>query len=259
MPSTILTLCHLQVGAMLTYTLDALRYREGALASIWLSLGATNLSLLYTTVTLMIERGIILSFLTAICNGALLFMTGLQLCYSVICGLIHLSHCTVCLSHVESWLIAYDVLLQRIRPCPACVFIPSLSSTHRDARSPALHGKPATHQSKPRLTEHYSQQPTCAGVWGTLQFRWVQLQYPVAIIVGEKLLLSASIPLTGEACLRSKTARLSEASDKSSPLLLAALAVLCPAALHVSDCQQCSCGRHREREAAAVRQHSPDK
>ena len=61
---------------MLTYTLDALRYREGALASIWLSLGLTNLSLLYTAASLVWERGVLLSLLTAVCNGSILFMTG---------------------------------------------------------------------------------------------------------------------------------------------------------------------------------------
>ena len=61
---------------MLTYTMDALRYREGALAAVWLSLGLTNLSLLFTTASLALERGILLSLLTAVCNGATLFMTG---------------------------------------------------------------------------------------------------------------------------------------------------------------------------------------
>ena len=61
---------------MLTYTMDALRYREGALAAIWLSLGLTNLSLLFTTAALALERGVVLSLLTAICNGSTLFMTG---------------------------------------------------------------------------------------------------------------------------------------------------------------------------------------
>ena len=36
-----------------------------------------------------------------------------------------------------------------------------------------------------------------AGVWATLQFRWVQLQYPVAIIAAEKLLLTCSLPVAG--------------------------------------------------------------
>ena len=36
-----------------------------------------------------------------------------------------------------------------------------------------------------------------AGVWATLQFRWVQLQYPVAIIAAEKLLLSCTLPVAG--------------------------------------------------------------
>ena len=44
-------------------------------------------------------------------------------------------------------------------------------------------------------------QSCCAGVWATLQFKWVQLQYPVAAIVGEKLLLASSLPLAGAQAL----------------------------------------------------------
>ena len=36
-----------------------------------------------------------------------------------------------------------------------------------------------------------------AGIWATLQFKWVQLQYPVAAVVGERLLMSSSLPLAG--------------------------------------------------------------
>ena len=36
-----------------------------------------------------------------------------------------------------------------------------------------------------------------AGTWATLQFRWVQLQYPVAIIAAEKLVLSCALPVGG--------------------------------------------------------------
>ena len=61
---------------MLTFIMDALRYREGALAAVWLSLGLTNMSLLFTTASLALERGIVLSLLTAVCNGSVLFMTG---------------------------------------------------------------------------------------------------------------------------------------------------------------------------------------
>ena len=35
----------------------------------------------------------------------------------------------------------------------------------------------------------------CAGVWATLQFKWVQLQYPVVVLAFEKLLLGACLPV----------------------------------------------------------------
>ncbi|KAK9785342.1 hypothetical protein WJX73_005937 [Symbiochloris irregularis] len=97
------------VGSMVTYILDTLRYREGALAAIWIMLGATNFGLILTTVFLSQDRNV-LSLLIALTNGLLLFLTG---------------------------------------------------------------------------------------TWGTLQFRWVQLQYPVAIIAAEKLLLSCCLPVGG--------------------------------------------------------------
>ena len=34
-----------------------------------------------------------------------------------------------------------------------------------------------------------------AGVWATLQFKWVQLQYPVVVLAFEKLLLGACLPV----------------------------------------------------------------
>lgn len=33
-----------------------------------------------------------------------------------------------------------------------------------------------------------------AGVWATIQFKWVQLQYPVVCLALEKLLVSATFP-----------------------------------------------------------------
>ena len=37
--------------------------------------------------------------------------------------------------------------------------------------------------------------PVHAGVWATLQFKWVQMQYPVVVLAFEKLLLGASVPV----------------------------------------------------------------
>lgn len=34
-----------------------------------------------------------------------------------------------------------------------------------------------------------------AGVWATLQFKWVQLQYPVVVLAFEKLLLGCCLPV----------------------------------------------------------------
>ena len=36
---------------------------------------------------------------------------------------------------------------------------------------------------------------TDVGVWATLQFKWVQLQYPVVVLAFEKLLIGCSLPV----------------------------------------------------------------
>lgn len=66
---------------MVTYILDRLRYREGALAAVWMMLGATNFGLIITTVFQSQELSI-LSFLIALSNGLLLFLIGGQACNS---------------------------------------------------------------------------------------------------------------------------------------------------------------------------------
>ena len=40
----------------------------------------------------------------------------------------------------------------------------------------------------------YSDLMVCAGVWATLNFRWVGVQYPLAVLAMERLLLAASFP-----------------------------------------------------------------
>lgn len=37
--------------------------------------------------------------------------------------------------------------------------------------------------------------PSGAGVWATLQFKWVQMQYPVVVVAFEKLLLGGCLPM----------------------------------------------------------------
>jgi len=97
-----------QVGALLTYTLDAARAREGALASAWATLCLTNVALLLTRSPCPPGRPLSLCLGAAAFNGATL---------------------------------------------------------------------------------------GAAGVWATLQFRWVQAHYPVACLALERALLAGAGPL----------------------------------------------------------------
>jgi hypothetical protein len=65
-----------QVGAMITYILDALRYREGTFGAVWLALGATNLSLVLSGASFSRSRPILMGVLMAASTGSLLFLTG---------------------------------------------------------------------------------------------------------------------------------------------------------------------------------------
>lgn len=38
--------------------------------------------------------------------------------------------------------------------------------------------------------------PSCAGVWATLQFAWIQLQYPVVVLAFEKMLLTTAFTVS---------------------------------------------------------------
>ena len=40
-----------------------------------------------------------------------------------------------------------------------------------------------------------TQVPFSAGVWATLQFKWVQVQYPVVVLAFEKLVLGCCLPV----------------------------------------------------------------
>jgi hypothetical protein len=64
---------------MITYILDALRYREGTFGAVWLTLGAANLSLLISGAAFSRSRSIALGFFIAASNGSLLFLTGKSL------------------------------------------------------------------------------------------------------------------------------------------------------------------------------------
>eukprot|EP00884_Botryococcus_braunii_P004652 jgi/Botrbrau1/14188/Bobra.182_3s0121.1 len=98
----------MMVGAMVTYILDALRYREGTFGAVWLSLGATNLSFLISGASFSRTRPFVLGGFMAASTGSLFFLIG---------------------------------------------------------------------------------------VWATLQFKWIQMQYPVACLAFEKLLLVGCLPV----------------------------------------------------------------
>lgn len=61
---------------MVTYVLDALRYKEAALAAVWLTLGSMNLTMLLSGAMFAVGRPIVLSVLLSIANGATLLLIG---------------------------------------------------------------------------------------------------------------------------------------------------------------------------------------
>jgi hypothetical protein len=67
-----------QVGLMSTYILDALRYKEGAFMASWLTMGAANLAMIFSTLLLRSETSIPLTLLIFVLNGLSLFLAGAQ-------------------------------------------------------------------------------------------------------------------------------------------------------------------------------------
>ena len=65
-----------QVGTMVTYILDALRYKEAALGAVWVTLGSMNLLMLLSGAMFAVGRPIILSILLMLMNGATLLLIG---------------------------------------------------------------------------------------------------------------------------------------------------------------------------------------
>ncbi len=65
---------------MVCYILDALRYKEGALGAVWLTLGSVNLSLWLSGAILDGHRPLPLSIMIGGCSGTTLFTTGLPFC-----------------------------------------------------------------------------------------------------------------------------------------------------------------------------------
>jgi hypothetical protein len=65
-----------QVGAMVAYIMDALRYKEGAFGAIWLMLGSANLSLLLTAAAFKPGWSAFLIILVILLNSATLLLLG---------------------------------------------------------------------------------------------------------------------------------------------------------------------------------------
>lgn len=61
---------------MATYILDALRYKEGAFMASWLTMGAANLAMIFSTLLLKSEASIPLTLLIFVLNGMSLFLAG---------------------------------------------------------------------------------------------------------------------------------------------------------------------------------------
>jgi hypothetical protein len=70
------SLCMMQAGAMVAYVLDALRQKEGAFAAIWVTLGAVNLTLIFTAAAFPPGRPVILGLCVMVANGATLLLAG---------------------------------------------------------------------------------------------------------------------------------------------------------------------------------------
>ena len=59
--------------------MDALRYREGALGAIWITLGLVNLSMLVSEASFGGPSPLILSAAVSLCSGSTLFLVGAPL------------------------------------------------------------------------------------------------------------------------------------------------------------------------------------
>lgn len=67
-----------QAGAMMSYTLDTMRLKEGALLAVWMTLGVVNLSFWLSSRLFTPGRPLLLSILIALCITTTLFTTGIR-------------------------------------------------------------------------------------------------------------------------------------------------------------------------------------
>ena len=63
-------------STQVAYIMDVLRYREGALGAIWITLGLANLSMLVSEASFGGSNPILLSAAISLCSGSTLFIVG---------------------------------------------------------------------------------------------------------------------------------------------------------------------------------------
>ena len=70
----------LLAAEQVAYIMDAMRYREGTLGAVWITLGMANLGMLAAILLPAFSRStpLLLAMLSSLCTGATLFLTGVR-------------------------------------------------------------------------------------------------------------------------------------------------------------------------------------
>ena len=147
---------------MATYILDAMRYKEGAFMAAWLTMGAANLAAIFSALLLKSDAPVALTLLTFLLNALTLFLAG-----GCVGDGLGGRGCSCALPFVC---------------CTATDWCPSHLELHPLPPLPP---------------------PPCgAGLWASLQFRFLQLQYPGVVIAVEKMLMAGCLPVAAAVQVR---------------------------------------------------------
>lgn len=207
-----------QVGAIVSYVLDAMRQKEAAFAAVWLTLGGVNLTLLFTGAAFPPGRPLPLGLLIMGVNSATLLVAGQhnapdQWTQHSSCGRRRMQlrmEVAFCSALRCSVLSAGDRVAhlsgegceerQRVKLLGAVVaWTQALSVAAAQCggvvSAPARHTLASTSIRKNVSVLCKIFTGASAGVWCTLQFRFVQLQYPSLALAFEQLVLAVSMPL----------------------------------------------------------------
>ena len=90
--------------------------------------------------------------------------------------------------HMEETISEQAVFCERCGRIEFCCDLP-------EAQASAQAAAQASAQAQATIAEDDRVCDACTGVWATLQFKWVQLQYPVVVVAFEKLLLGGCLPV----------------------------------------------------------------